>query len=494
MGLSNDIWVIEEQPSDGKYQFDVTFPYLSKGHVYAYVGEDGPLRDFFWVNENRIELVLFDDETEIPTGSHVYIVRRTPINDSLVTYQGGQLLSGEDLNKSYMHILYILQEIHDGISLTGLNYRPINSDLETTLALLEGNITESLLYQGLTEKIDLIDQIQMDQEGLSGQVTVVQQDIDTLNGELTTLVGRVNTEENKSVAIEEKLWAGTDGTGTEENPDEGSLLGQYTLRIVQDIDGNRRVAGIGLSMGEETPSEMVVMVDKFMIVDPANTNAEGATPVFTVGNVDGVPQVGIRGELLVDGSVKADSIQVGEITLGHLTTTAQGSVDNSQQNWDQISNLPDYQIVDSKTMIDSGAILLANGVSTLDELNADHIVETTGRKWFSDDADITHARANGLTLIQGGYLHTDLINVSAITIGNLDGAGFFLKDSLEASVTTINSGGLKMENGVGDYVEMTPGVFSMVPAGTGGRMQITNDNIKVYDSNNQLRVQIGKLS
>jgi hypothetical protein len=249
------------------------------------------------------------------------------------------------------------------------------------------------LYQGLTEKIELIDQLQLNQEGLEGTVNVAQQDINTLGGEVTTLAGRVDTEENKSVAIEEKLWAGTTGEGTAENPDDGSLLGQYTLRIVQDIDGNRRVAGIGLSMGEETPSEMVVMVDKFMIVDPADTNNQGATPVFTIGSVNGVSQVGIRGELLVDGSVTTDAIKTGTIVIGDLSSEATNQLDQSE-----------WQHDDDVSRIDGGKIYAGSNIVIGDTVDGDYCDINNGDinfyKYFG--SSIGHKSVKSLKKVEVG--------------------------------------------------------------------------------------------
>lgn len=85
------------------------------------------------------------------------------------------------------------------------------------------------------------------------------------------------------------------------------------------VQAGGRVAGVELNSGGTSYSSFTVLANVFNVYDPAD-----GTPrqMFGIGNVGGVTRVGISGSLIVDGSILADSIGVGEVGTISIGTDA----------------------------------------------------------------------------------------------------------------------------------------------------------------------------
>ena len=84
----------------------------------------------------------------------------------------------------------------------------------------------------------------------------------------------------------------------------GKVNSMHTIKTQAIAGGRTAVAGIALGANHEE-SSVIVMADKFGIV--ANANDGNVKPVFSVAN----GQVGIRGDLVVAGSVTRDKLSSG---------------------------------------------------------------------------------------------------------------------------------------------------------------------------------------
>lgn len=84
----------------------------------------------------------------------------------------------------------------------------------------------------------------------------------------------------------------------------GKVSSMHTIKTQSIAGGRTAVAGIALGANQEE-SSVIVMADKFGIV--ANANDGNVKPVFSVAN----GQVGIRGDLVVAGSVTNDKLSSG---------------------------------------------------------------------------------------------------------------------------------------------------------------------------------------
>jgi predicted phage tail protein len=95
---------------------------------------------------------------------------------------------------------------------------------------------------------------------------------------------------------------------------DGNLRAQYVLKL----NVNSRVAGFGLALSDNDPSEFIILADKFSIVSPSD-NGKVTVP-FTVGNIGGVSTVGVNGNMIIDGSVLARNIAASAITADKVGT------------------------------------------------------------------------------------------------------------------------------------------------------------------------------
>lgn len=89
----------------------------------------------------------------------------------------------------------------------------------------------------------------------------------------------------------------------------GTAAAQYAVTL----DVNGYVIGYNLINGGGGISAFTVTVDKFQIAAPGVAGG-AAVPIFTVANVGGSPKVGIRGDVIVDGSVTASKMSVGSLS------------------------------------------------------------------------------------------------------------------------------------------------------------------------------------
>lgn len=198
--------------------------------------------------------------------------------------------------------------------------------------------------------------------------------------------------------------------------DVDGVKAQYTVKL----NANNRVAGFGLMLSEDAPSEFTIVAEKFKVID--NADALDPKQVFTVGAINGVSGVGISGDLIVDGSILARNIGANEI----IANTA---------------NIKDAVITDAKiSALDAGKIttgyLSADRIeaatiaaSKLNFTNLAGLNPTEGAKLsgIATGADVTLSQINsGLTVTGGGIT---LSNGGSIKGGQTDynsGTGFFL--------------------------------------------------------------------
>lgn len=93
---------------------------------------------------------------------------------------------------------------------------------------------------------------------------------------------------------------------------------------VLSVNANGRVTGYIKLDGSQPQSAFTVLADKFTVVHPS---VNGTTiEAFIVGLVGGVSTVGVDGDVLVDGTVKAPSIAAGTITADKLDVSTLSAI------------------------------------------------------------------------------------------------------------------------------------------------------------------------
>ena len=168
-------------------------------------------------------------------------------------------------------------------------------DPEYALRVLQSRITESELYDNLNDRIDLVD---FDSEG-NQYDTFVQDRI---------LAAAFAANDDIYAAIAEH---------TEARIVDGQAYGEYNVRI----DLNGYIVGFGLSalaqidqagLNYGETSTFIVKAQTFAVVYPKPGIDDVIIP-FVIGHVDGKSTVGIDGQLVVDGTITAKSIQAQSI-------------------------------------------------------------------------------------------------------------------------------------------------------------------------------------
>ena len=223
---------------------------------------------------------------------------------------------------------------------------------------LIGNIDESHLYKSLSSKIELIEPLKDDFDNLVTDVktltTVQKDDSEALAQKLE--VAQANTDFGFS-SIQEQITARVDAERTiaESIRNITTTVGTHTTTIQETItslngiegnysikiNNNGYVSGFGLlsTGGDDTPtSEFMILADKFQIVTPSAGPSETPVVPFIVGEVDGVSTVGVNGQLIVDGSIKANAISTTDLFAINVSVTkagitATGSADTDTRIW-----------------------------------------------------------------------------------------------------------------------------------------------------------------
>lgn len=91
--------------ASGQRDFDVPFPYINRSHVKVRVNGT-PVVPFSWPSATRLRL-----PAEVAAGASIEIERETPVEEQLVKFQDGNILTAEDLNIAVQQLLYKQQEV-----------------------------------------------------------------------------------------------------------------------------------------------------------------------------------------------------------------------------------------------------------------------------------------------------------------------------------------------------------------------------------------------
>lgn len=279
-------------------------PYLDKSHISVYV-DSLKTEAFDWINEQTISIVA-------PLNRKVRVIRKTSHTALLTSYMDGTSLPGDTLEVDSKQAFYMAQEAMDlatlGGSFGGQPQPGVELTTEGIIALLNGQITPSLLELELRKDIELIkaganeigspawlvEQERLAREGAiqaTYEVTVqkianeageraaaiadeatLREDADgILASQVNTVAAQVGSV-NAAVQSEQQARIDADGAlasdidtvvafvdGADARiaavetaaeavvEDIGTVKSQYTIKVQARADGKRVIAGIGLS-------------------------------------------------------------------------------------------------------------------------------------------------------------------------------------------------------------------------------------------------------
>lgn len=258
---------------------------------------------------------------------------------------------------------------------------------------------------------------------VSSKVDSVQQTLTTENQALGTRIDTVTASINDTKAQVSQVSNAVAGI-------DGRLSATSTLKTQVIAGGRKAIAGIALgaeSDGKTAESSVIVMADKFGIV--ANANDGNVKPVFSVAN----GQVGIRGDLVVAGSVTNDKLSSGSgenlLTNPIFANPTNGvpygwSLEGNattkncecfqDQDWGLKKNgyLPNENILKYSSANDAGATTYFSVVQ---------LVPVTANKWYMASAYIGNHRSSKVELIIQ-YIRSDNTAISATHL--IAGSGY----------------------------------------------------------------------
>ena len=222
-----------------------------------------------------------------------------------------------------------------------------SADASALLTQLNNSLGIAQLTSGLSQKIDLISLIELQRlkglvdnsisaVGISSESILRKTDTDALASSIVALTASVGTT-NAAVVTEATARATADtaialsSTTLQARLDTGDYAAVKTQSIATasragvleakntvKLDVHGYVSGTE-SVNNGTVSSFTILADKFLVARP---DASG-TPValFGASTINGVPTVGINGNLIVPGSIVAGSIAAGAIHAADITLT-----------------------------------------------------------------------------------------------------------------------------------------------------------------------------
>lgn len=156
--------------------------------------------------------------------------------------------------------------------------------------------------------------------------------------------GSAATYASNFSTVQARLDSGDYAAVKQESNASASALAGVMAEYLLKVDANGHVAAIKLSTGADGGA-LVVLADKFLFAQPSTSTVSpplAPVPIVTIGKLGGVPAMGLNGNLIVDGSVTAQSINGTNLavvngtfsgalgaatgTLGALTIAANGNV------------------------------------------------------------------------------------------------------------------------------------------------------------------------
>lgn len=208
----------------------------------------------------------------------------------------------------------------------------------------------------------------------------------------------------------------------------GNVVASYTLAL----NANGRVVGVRID-NNGTVGNFVVQADKFAFVLPGQN---GEIPLFVAGVVAGQNTFGVNGNLMVDGSVYARSLNVTRLSA---LTAKLGTMTAGQLSLDSDDGNPSYVRSGQKWWLDGVA-----GWVFAKEANATFMDITTGpcslRMHSNGYAALVFPGIsitnNGVTLSQPNVVGTTQLQTNSVTIpwSMAGSGGFWMYDGVQNTV------------------------------------------------------------
>lgn len=250
----------------GQDEFDVSFPFLSRTHVEVLVNGQ-PRAVAEWVSGSRLRIAA-----PLAGGESVVIRRNTPIDQALVQFQSGAVLTEEDLNTAVKQLLFKQQEISDlyNRSLSEAQQRLAdNNGIVTDPNQVADELANLVLEQQVLDDfrariadIDLNAQSILDQAfqltGLNNAQNAVQTQVEALNASVDANVTRIDTTVGELRSDHDSLSATVDSLA--------NIEGEGIVTLLQNeeqarIDGDEALAYTFSLVGARSDDNLAFILD-----------------------------------------------------------------------------------------------------------------------------------------------------------------------------------------------------------------------------------------
>lgn len=228
-------------------------------------------------------------------------------------------------------------------------------------------------------------------EAIAGDLAGLTTVVDGVEGDVSTIYGSVATLDSEVNAVQTDVAA-------------------VKARWGVQVDAGGRVAGIQLNSSSTGSSNFIVLADNFKVYRSGYTS----DPIFATGTVNGVATVGIKGNLVVDGSIITQGLGLNSVTLP-LSQTSTNDINGP--GWFTVNSLTYTSDVESRILIIFNAAMTGSGSNHAVKIQVDGTDRAErGGQIPVDDITVTRS-----VLVSAGTHTVDILwygGSSAYTIGN----------------------------------------------------------------------------
>lgn len=383
----------------GQRDFDVPFPFINRSHVQVRVN-GAPVTPFSWPTSARLRLPF-----GVTGGAAVVIERLTPIEEQLVKFQDGNILTAEDLNIAVQQLLYRQQEV------TGLYDRSLRTaqvrlgndlGIVTDSAAVARELADLVLEEDVLSDfrqrfadIDLnansILETSLEVVRINNEVIASASSISGLLVRVEGAEGAIVNEQTARVSATNALASDISTLSTTVNGNTASVstlqssINGLQARHGVSLDVNGFVTGF-VQNNDGQSGSFTVLADRFAIVTPGSA-----------------PQVPFE---VSGGIVRIKEANIGTLNVGKLSS---GSLNAG------ITQNGDWTVGTGKIIWDNGTIMKVSGVGFG---TANQFIEWFGPKMAinlcSEANAITYLKTNGSAYF-GGTLSAGVLKNAAQT-------------------------------------------------------------------------------